>query len=185
MLSPTSRTQALIVRRKSSVMETPQLTRTGHIKIRRNMGWRHFSKAKHYLGRKEKWLAIKLISNQALPHPEDGQINTKIDLQPQILRAAWLPVQSDQLSFPFVLGASKRKTLRVLSLTVCYFPGYMCPELCDIGVAVWHGGRRQALESYRIQSGSQLCCEWLRDLVEFTQLPEVSFLTCDTVTSPL
>lgn len=31
----------------------PQLTRTGHIKIHRNMGWRHFSKAKHYLGRKE------------------------------------------------------------------------------------------------------------------------------------
>ena len=32
----------------------------------------------------------------------------------------------------------------------------------------------QSLESYIIQSGSQLCCEWLRDLGELTQLPEAS-----------
>ena len=43
-----------------------------------------------------------------------------------------------------------------------------------LGEAVWRGGRMQALESYRIQSGSQLCCEWLRDLAELTQLPEAS-----------
>lgn len=37
---------------------------------------------------------------------------------------------------------------------------------------MWHGGRRQDLELYRIGSGSHLCRDWLRGLGELTQLPE-------------
>lgn len=122
-----------------------------------------------------------MVSNQTDFKPSSStprgcsQINTKIDLQPQILRAAWLPGSEWPAFLSFVLGASKRKTLRVLSHLFISLPWlYVSRTVWYIGVAVWHGGRRQALESYRIQSGSQLCCEWLRDLVEFTQLPEVS-----------
>ena len=123
---------------------------------------------------KRKWLAIKVISNQALSHPEDAVRLTptliyslKSKVQPGSL------VQSDQLSF--VLGASKWKTLQVLShLFISFHWLYVSRTVWHLGVAVWRGGRMQALESYRIQSGSQLCCEWLRDLGELTQLPEAS-----------
>ena len=37
---------------------------------------------------------------------------------------------------------------------------------------MWHGGRRQDLEPYRIRSGSHLCHDWLRGLGELAQLPE-------------
>lgn len=96
-----------------------------------------------------------MVSNQTDFKPSSStprgcsQINTKIDLQPQILRAAWLPGSEWPAFLSFVLGASKRKTLRVLSHLFISLPWlYVSRTVWYIGVAVWRGGRRQALESY-------------------------------------